>query len=475
MGVHMKKLSRSALLTIVLTGAPALWGAPPADDGLVLNFQNAPLQAVLDDLSEKAGLIVVAETPVRGNFTAESRQPVSISEAVGLLNDELSRLGYNATLNGRTLTITVASGARTNALTPVVSTTDPAGIPLDNEIVTDVLPVHALKPAQLLKDLEALIPGGDTVTANEAGNALLMTASRKDIHRMASIIKALDSTAISEVHVLTLQNADAKSVAGELKELFQAGDSENSRPGALMDFGARFGRSRAAGESETTQKTAPTRSVFVADEQMNAIAISAAPEEMPMILKVAGALDHPGQELTEIEVFPLLHADPEEVVDEVSELFAPVAGTGAPEQAARVPGPRFSIPGLMQAGPGPDAESNRVKRQATVTIVADRRAQMVLAAASASAMAQVRKVIARLDEGSAGTMVLSVHPCGAAYAETVEEAMTALFGGSSQSGRTSTTIITPWGQRELSSATSQSAPSASNGPLSGSGGAGAIH
>jgi len=185
-----------------------------------------------------------------------------------------------------------------------VSVTDLAKIPVNNEIVTEILPVHTLNPAQLVKDLELLIPGGDTVTANEAGNAVVMTASQKDIHRLAAIITALDRTAVSEVNVFALNYADAKSVAAELKELFQSADADASRAGARITFGPRFGRVNTDGGGEQKEKTTPTRPVFVADEQMNAVAVSAPPDDMPMIARVIALLDRPGQDVTDIEVFP---------------------------------------------------------------------------------------------------------------------------------------------------------------------------
>jgi hypothetical protein len=55
--------------------------------------------------------------------------------------------------DGRVLRITEASRAATDALTRVVPPTAPALIPVNNEIVTEILPVHVLNPAQLIKDL----------------------------------------------------------------------------------------------------------------------------------------------------------------------------------------------------------------------------------------------------------------------------------------------------------------------------------
>ncbi len=95
-----------------------------------------------------------------------------------------------------------AASTKNNANTPViVNNSGPKQIPINDEIVTEILPVHTLQAAQLVRDLASLIPLG----ANEAGNAIIMTASQKDVHRISEIIAALDSSAISDVQVFVLQ------------------------------------------------------------------------------------------------------------------------------------------------------------------------------------------------------------------------------------------------------------------------------
>jgi hypothetical protein len=44
----------------------------------------------------------------------------------------------------------------------------------------------------LLKDLQPLVSLSTTMTANEAGNSLIITDSRANINRVAQIIKAID-------------------------------------------------------------------------------------------------------------------------------------------------------------------------------------------------------------------------------------------------------------------------------------------
>src|ERR1700728_5103943 len=81
----------------------------PAEDfatnGLVLNFHNVPLNAVLNYLSAKAGLIIVSDANLQGNVSVVARQPIGTNEIVDLLNEQLSKNNLTAVLQGRTLQV----------------------------------------------------------------------------------------------------------------------------------------------------------------------------------------------------------------------------------------------------------------------------------------------------------------------------------------------------------------------------------
>ena len=196
---------------------------PTPTNGLVLNFHDVPLTAVLNYLSAKAGLIVVSDLNLQGKVSIVAEQPVTTNDIVQILNDQLGKNEYSAVLKGRTLTIMTAEKAKTDAGTPViVANNGYTNIPQDDRIVTEILPLHTLMAPQLVKDLDLLIPKGATVTPNEAGNSIIMTAQQKDIRRIDEIVNALDGTALSEVKVNVLRYADSKSVASELKEVSKA-------------------------------------------------------------------------------------------------------------------------------------------------------------------------------------------------------------------------------------------------------------
>src|SRR5688500_4546888 len=114
--------TRTAMLafTALLTGAWAQDAAPgaanpPASEAasaargpgtLRFNFRNAPLDTVLNYMSEAAGYIIVLETPVRGTVDAFSSQPVTREEALPLVSGALNKNGYPAIVPGPPIPIT---------------------------------------------------------------------------------------------------------------------------------------------------------------------------------------------------------------------------------------------------------------------------------------------------------------------------------------------------------------------------------
>jgi len=413
-----------------------------------------------------------------------AKQPIGTNEIVDLLNEQLSKNNLTAVLEGRTLQIMDIDRAKSLATTPVRVAAGPNQVTNTDEIVTEILPMNTLNPAQLVKDLETLIPKNATVTANEAGSAIIMTAPGKDVHRISEIIAALDSSAVSDVEVFALKYADAKSVAAELKEVFQSADSDVTRastrnsfggpggPGGGGGMGPGFpGGGGAGGGSDDSTKNAQTHAVFVSDDQMNAIVASAPPDYMHTISNVIVDLDQPSQDITEIKVFRLKHADPSEIADELSNLFP--SSNAASDQNNRSMGFQFNP--FQQQTSGDSSQSTRMKRQSTVLAVADRRTESVVVTAYRDLMVDIKGMIAALDEGNQGMTHVTAINLESADPAAVQQTIAGLFlsTGSSSSSQT-TTALSARAQANNNSQSS-STSSTTSGFETGSSGSSASH
>jgi type II secretory pathway component GspD/PulD (secretin) len=435
-----------------------------ATNGLLLNFHDVPLSAVLNYLSAKAGLIIVSDVNLQGNVSVVAKQPVTTNEIVTLLNDQLGKNNFGAILQGRTLHIMDAERLKTYALTPVHVATNVTGIPINDEIVTEILPLRTLSAVQLLKDLNELIPRTATVSANEAGNAIIMTAQQKDVHRIDEIVNDLDGTAFSDVEVSILKYADSKAVASELKEIFQSADSDVTRAntrntafrtrgggGGFMGMMMGGGGAPGGGGGTNPENNVQTHAVFVSDDQMNAVISAAPPDYMRHITNVIFLLDQPNQEVTMVRLFHLKHADPGEVADELTAVF-PSPTTS--DQNARTMGMRF-MPPWMQPQSSANNMSARMKQQTTVLVQPDRRTESVIVTASRDMMEQIAEVIKGLDEGNEGIQEVTAMPIGGADPATVQQALSVLFYSANKPPTSSTATTSVLASRATANQNSQ--------------------
>jgi type II secretory pathway component GspD/PulD (secretin) len=394
----------------------------------------------------------------------------------------LSKNNLTAILEGRTLNIMDSERAKSISTTPVKVASGPNQIPLNDEIVTEILPVQTLNPEQLVKDLESLIPKNATVNANEAGGAIIMTAPQRDVHRISQIIADLDSSSVSDVEVFILKYADAKSVASELKEVFESADSDVASANRRNSFASRMGRGGGGGGgfpgmfgggggggggggSEET-KNAQTHAIFSSDDQMNAVIASAPPGYMPYITNVITSLDQPSQDVTEIKVFKLKHADPVEIADELGSLFPNSNNTS--DQNNRSMGFRFTPPWMQQQQPS-NNKSDRMKMQTSVVAVADRRTESVIVTASKDLMGEIKGMVESLDEGDAGITKVTAIRLANADPAAVQQTISGLFlnQGSASSSQTATALSA----RQQGNVNSQSSSTSST---SGFGGIGSV-
>lgn len=458
----------------------ALAGADSAD-GLRLNFRNAPLELVLNYLSEAAGFVIVLETEVKGRVDVWSNQPLTREEAVNLLNSVLNRNGYAAIRNGRTLTIVSRDEAKKRDI-PVKTGNKPEEIPKNEEMVTQIIPVRYANATQMVKDLQPLLPTFANLTANESGNALVLTDVQSDVRRMVEIVKALDTSisGISAIKVFPLQYADAKELAAELKELFPAPSTTGGRgnnqgfqlPGR---FGGGFGggpggagAAAAAGAGQSEARQAAARVTAVADERTNSLVVSAPDEIMPTIELLVKEIDTNAENITELRVFPLRFADPQEMADILSNLFPDDSKTTDNRSQLQLGRGGFGGAFANRAN-SQTTTSDRTNQKGRVLAVPDLRTSSVIVSAAKDLMPQIGEMIAQLDSNPAKKQKVFVYSLENADAQQVQQVLQDMFQRNSTSSRNSRSSAN---QNSVLNNRSQQNQSGTSGSSFGSSGAG---
>ena len=430
--------------TPVPTSTPAVPETPPSPaKDIKLNFQNASLADVLNYLSEAAGFIIVQDAPATGTVTIVSKQAMSADEAVDLLNSVLIEKGYTAIRNGRILKIVNRGDAQRKDL-PVMAGSDPAQIPRKDQMVTQILPVRYLEASKLVENLRPLLAADSTISANDSSNSILLADTQTNVHRIAQIIRALDTSvsSISTIQVFPLQYADSKSLATVLTQLFT---TETQRGNQAQGGGGRgggfmppwFGGGRGGGGGAQAQtppspaQQAATRVIAVSDDQSNSVIVSAPEEILASISEIIHRLDTNIAEITETRIFPLEHADATELANVLGTLYAD-NDTNSSRPAAAAPG----APGGGGRGNSgaSTARSERALLQARVVAVPDPRTNCVLVSASRDMITQIAVMIGRLDASDTKKQHVYIHALENADPDNVATILRGMFSNQGSSG-----------------------------------------
>jgi general secretion pathway protein D len=406
------------------TGKPSAL-AIVEDPQLMLNFQNVPLQSVLEYMSEAAGFIILGDTEVRGDVTILSKQPLNREEAVDLLDTILNEKGYTAIRRGRILKIVEKDKALTEDI-PVKSGADPADIPKKDVMVTQIIPIRFGNAGQLIENISELLPEYATISANDGSNAIILTDTQTNIHRIAEIVSALDTSisSISEIKVFPLVYADAKQLADVIKGLFQSSSSGSSRSSSSRGSSsaiaemmrARFGggssssrssgsssrSSRSGGSGSSAALAAASRVVAISEERTNSLVVSAPGDVIPTIEQLVKEMDRTIEDVTELQVFKLKYADAYEMAEVLTNLFS-----DKNEIENSRGGYRFGSWGRSSSSSSRSRSSSsgnsseRMLQQKKVVAVADPRTNSVIVSATAELMKQIALMVERLDDNKA--------------------------------------------------------------------------
>jgi general secretion pathway protein D len=315
---------------------------PPGGSGtnaadLNLNFNHAPLEMVLNYLSDAAGFIVVQETRINSGITITvNGKHLTRSEAVDLLNSVLNKNGYAAIRDGRTLTIMDKTEAKTGNI-PVKDGNNPDSIPNNDEIATWIIPIRFVEARQLVSDLSSFVSPQATVVANEAGNSIVITDTQANIHHLAEIIKAVDDSAEAEteIQVFTMKYANPTEVAADISAVFPSSTSGNTTQSPIRFGGGGPGgggpggffrqmmanAAAGSGGSSSDRIKKATQVLATADARTSSVIVTAPKDMMQEIGDMIEKLDVPSERDQNVFVYKLNNADSQTVATELQNMF----------------------------------------------------------------------------------------------------------------------------------------------------------
>src|SRR5579862_6097747 len=200
--VFNSHLKSALLLTSIL-----LSGIARAGDATVkMDFKDAPLDAILERLSNDTGLIIVKDTAIDGKFTIVARERIPLDEAIETLNCVLKEKGFIAIRSetaekvvsqksevpaGKLLTIKRLEEKK--KLNIRVRSSDPDKVSATDEIITQDILIQYIDALQLKKDLESLFPSFAGISVTKRSNKLTVTDTSANLKRLLRFLGMIDT------------------------------------------------------------------------------------------------------------------------------------------------------------------------------------------------------------------------------------------------------------------------------------------
>jgi general secretion pathway protein D len=270
--------------------APA--AAPPAARparSLVLNFDNADVEVVIQAAAEIVGFNYVLAPGARGRkVTVQTSGKISSDEVFGVLLTILDVNGLAAVRSGNLYRIIPREGAPQTQVKTVVGREVSPGIPPD-EFVTQIVPLQFINAQDAATLLRPFVPAQGAVSAHRETNLLILTDTAGNIRRLLDMLHLVDvEVSLSELQIIALKHADAQEVALLLGQLF------GSRLPAPAPGAPAPPPPPAPGVTPAPLAPAPLggeRPLIVPERRSNSLVVQARKQDMEAIRRLVAKLD----------------------------------------------------------------------------------------------------------------------------------------------------------------------------------------
>lgn len=217
----MKKIT-----TLFAVAAMLAMPLGPVSAQHVLNLRNADVRAFIQDASRVTGRTFVIDPAVSGTVTVVTDRPLSQSEYFEVFLSTLRANGLVAipTAGGALRIQSTASAAGQ----PGAVGTSRAG---NNAFVTEIFRLRNIPSSSAVETLRPLISQEGSITANSAGNSLVIADFADNVRRMRELISRVDIDS-SASEIVALDNAGAREIATSLQGLVAG--SEGPSPASIV-------------------------------------------------------------------------------------------------------------------------------------------------------------------------------------------------------------------------------------------------
>jgi general secretion pathway protein D len=357
---------------------------PPARPGrqIVLNFDNADIEAVIQAASEIAGFNYTIGPGVAGKkVTIQTSGRIPEDEVFNVLLAVLEVNGVTAVRSGNLYKILPTMAVRERPL-PTVIGAQPDPTRRDDEVITQIVPLQYAPADRVAVTLRPFVQGGNVVVQ---GNLMIVTDTAANVARVLQIVSVLDvEVALDELRLITIRFADAVELARILNEFFagrrvrtaaSAGPvPAPSPPPVPPRAGAAPPAPVAPGAAASAGEAGDRPPLVLADKRTNGIIVSGRRADVELVSKLAAQLDVDTQANKRVFVYYVENVKAKELAATLTEIFGKPSESALQSerrdlQPTTGPSPPGPTPVLPAVATGADQEPSVVEGQ--VKVVAD--------------------------------------------------------------------------------------------------------
>ena len=331
----------------VLGSAAAAQEAEPAEKGepgIVMNFQDVDIAALVKFISDITGKNFIVDEKVRGKVTIISPGNITKDEAYLVFQSVLQVKGFTTVPSGAIIKIVSTKEAKSSTIETVFGTSAPR-----DEYITRLMPLKNVDANNMISIIQPLASPDGLLAAYSSTNTLIIIDTSAQIERLEKILKQLDVKGQEQgIEFIRLNYAFATDIAALIQQILEeSSDSSSSGRGAgapatqpqnAPDARIRRGTGAtaprppgggaAAGGAVSGGTTPEHAFKIIPDERTNALILVAGTLEMRRIKDLVTRLDVPLPLGTgRINVYYLKYANAMEIVPVLGSLVGG-GGTG---------------------------------------------------------------------------------------------------------------------------------------------------
>jgi general secretion pathway protein D len=355
-------------------------------DYVQLDFKDADLTKVIDAISRMTNTNFIYDERVRGKVTIKSPMEMTREQAYDVFDSVLRVKGFTTveTPGGALKIIPIRDAKQDNIDT---SRSDKAPQNTDR-IVTRLIPLRYIEAKSITGTLQPLISKEGSIESYDPTNMIILTEAASNIRRIMAILEVIDvQTYEEELAIITIQHADAATVANQVSEILGVqtkGSSSGRGSSASSSTRSTSSRSRQTTTSGSGKALDRNRLRLITDTRTNSVIVLAPREQLSDVRTLISRLDVPVTGSGKIHVYYLQHADAEELSQTLASLVGRRSSGGG-------------TTGRAGGGKPEDLRSTVAGLSGGISITADPATNSLVIQASKEGYNTIREVIAMLD------------------------------------------------------------------------------